>query len=196
MVTTTKERILEEAAKLFTEKGYEATSVQDIAQALGLSKAALYHHFRSKEEILYEISLKALRGLVRAGEEAMAHPDPEEALLRFMEAHARYFEENYPFFVTMLQGIKSLSPENRAATNELRDRHEANLRNILRRGVETGAFRPVDVALAGRAVLSLLNWMIRWFRPGGPKRAVEFARAYHDLVLRGLKDGDPGAQGA
>jgi len=47
----TRTRILEEAAKLFTEKGYEATSVQDLAEVLGLSKAALYHHFRSKEEV-------------------------------------------------------------------------------------------------------------------------------------------------
>ncbi|WP_018112026.1 TetR/AcrR family transcriptional regulator [Thermus igniterrae] len=189
MVTTTRDRILEEAAKLFTEKGYEATSVQDIAQALGLSKAALYHHFRSKEEILAEISLLALEGLLRAGEKALGTEDPREALRQFMEAHARFFEENYAFFVTMLQGIKSLSPENRARTVALRDRHEANLREILRRGMAQGVFRPVDVALAGRAVLSMLNWMIRWFRPGGPMRAEEVARGYFDLILRGLEDG-------
>ena len=189
MVTTTRDRILEEAAKLFTEKGYEATSVQDLAQALGLSKAALYHHFGSKEEILYEISLLALKGLVAAGEKALEVADPKEALRRFMEAHARYFEENYPFVVTMLQGIKSLSPENRLKTIALRDRHEENLRAILRRGVEQGVFREVDVALAGRAVLSMLNWMIRWFRPDGPMRAEEVARAYHDLILRGLERG-------
>lgn len=189
MVTPTRDRILEEAARLFTEKGYEATSVQDIAQALALSKAALYHHFRSKEEILFEISLLALEGLLRAGEGALRVEDPKEALLRFMEAHARYFEENYAFFVTMLQGIKSLSPENRARTVALRDRHEANLREILRRGVAQGAFRPVDVALAGRAVLSMLNWMIRWFHPGGPLRAEEVVRGYFDLILRGLEDG-------
>ena len=106
MVTTTRDRILEEAAKLFTEKGYEATSVQDLAQALGLSKAALYHHFGSKEEILYEISLLALKGLVAAGEKALEVADPKAALLRFMEAHARYFEENRPFFVAMLQGLQ------------------------------------------------------------------------------------------
>ncbi|RDI95000.1 TetR/AcrR family transcriptional regulator [Meiothermus sp. QL-1] len=189
MVTTTRDCILEEAARLFTEKGYEATSVQDIAQALGLSKAALYHHFRSKEEILFEVSLLALEGLLRAGEGALRVEDPKEALLRFMEAHARYFEENYAFFVTLLQGIKSLSPENRARTVALRDRHEANLREILRRGVAQGVFRPVDVALAGRAVLSMLNWMIRWFHPGGPLRAEEVARGYFDLILRGLEDG-------
>ncbi|GAA6734719.1 TetR/AcrR family transcriptional regulator [Thermus oshimai] len=182
----TRTRILQEAARLFTEKGYEATSVQDLAEALGLSKAALYHHFRSKEEILLEISLLALKGLVRAGEEALKVEDPKEALLAFMTAHARYFEENRPFFVAMLQGLESLSPEGRAKTVALRDRHEGNLRAILRRGVEEGAFRPVDVALAGRAVLSLLNWMIRWFKPGGPKRAEEVAREYFDLIHRGL----------
>ncbi|MCS7219213.1 MAG: TetR/AcrR family transcriptional regulator [Thermus sp.] len=193
MVVPTKDRILEEAAKLFTEKGYEATSVQDIAQAVGLSKAALYHHFAGKEEVLYAISLQALEGLVREGEKALALPDPAQALLRFMEGHARFFEENYPFFVTMLQGIKSLSPERRAETVALRDRHEANLRAILRRGVAMGVFRPLDVALTGRAIFSLLNWMIRWFRPGGPLRAEEVARGYFDLILRGIKHGDPGA---
>ena len=191
MIATTRTRILEEAAKLFTEKGYKTTSVQDIAQATGLSKAALYHHFRSKEEVLYEISLQALEGLIREGEKALSEPHPPLALLRFMEGHARFFEENHAFFVTMLQGIKSLSPEKREKTVALRDRHEANLRTILRRGIEAGVFRPVDVALAGRAVLSMLNWMIRWFRPGGPLRAEEVARMYFDLILRGLENENP-----
>lgn len=189
MVTTTKDRILEEAARLFTQKGYEATSVQDLAEVLGLSKAALYHYFRSKEEILYEVSLLALRGLVEAGERALEESDPKRALLTFMQGHARFFEENYPFFVTMLQGIQSLSPERRAQTVALRDRHEGNLRRILRWGMEEGAFRQVDVALAGRAILSMLNWMIRWFRPGGPMRAEEVAQFYFELILKGLEDG-------
>ncbi len=188
MLTTTRDRILEEAARLFTEKGYEATSVQDIAQALGLSKAALYHHFGSKEEILYEISLLALKGLVAAGEEALKIPDPKEALLRFMEGHARYFEENYPFFVTMLQEIKSLSPENRLKTIALRDRHEANLRAILRRGVEKGVFREVDVAGgAGGALHAQLDDPLVPAR--GAMRAEEVARGYYDLILRGLERG-------
>lgn len=189
MVTTTRDRILEEAARLFTQKGYEATSVQDLAEVLGLSKAALYHYFRSKEEILYEVSLLALRGLVEAGERALEESDPKRALLTFMQGHARFFEENYPFFVTMLQGIQSLSPERRAQTVALRDRHEGNLRRILRWGMEEGAFRQVDVALAGRAILSMLNWMIRWFRPGGPMRAEEVAQFYFELILKGLEDG-------
>jgi AcrR family transcriptional regulator len=187
---STKTRILQEAARIFTEKGYEGASMQDLAQALGLSKAALYHHFRSKEEILYQISLLALSELLARGERALEEKDPSRALLLFMEGHARYIEENHPFFVAMLQGLASLSPPHREETVRLRDRHEANLRRILERGMEAGVFRRVDVALAGRAVLSLLNWMIRWFRPGGPMRAEEVARAYWDLVLRGLQDGN------
>lgn len=188
MGTATRERILEEAARLFTEKGYEATSVQDLAEALGLSKAALYHHFRGKEEVLYEISHQALEGLLEEGKKALAVPDPREALLRFMEGHARFFEENRPFFVTMLQGLQSLSPEKQAPIIALRDRYEETLRTLLRRGMESGVFRQLDVALTARAVLSLLNWMIRWFRPGGPLRAEEVARFYFDLILRGLED--------
>ncbi|RTH04927.1 TetR/AcrR family transcriptional regulator [Thermus scotoductus] len=187
MGTATRNRILEEAARLFTEKGYEATSVQDLAEALGLSKAALYHHFRSKEEVLYEISLQALEGLCRQGERALSEPDPKVALLRFMEGHARFFEENRPFFVAMLQGLQSLSPEKRAVTIALRDRYEGMLRSILERGMALGVFRPLDVGLTARAILSLLNWMIRWFRPGGPLRAEEVARFYFDLILKGLE---------
>ncbi|WP_019550920.1 TetR/AcrR family transcriptional regulator [Thermus scotoductus] len=189
MGTATRNRILEEAARLFTEKGYEATSVQDLAEALGLSKAALYHHFRSKEEVLYEISQQALEGLLLEGKKALAVSDPREALLRFMEGHARFFEENRPFFATMLQGLQSLSPEKQGQIVTLRDQYEEILRTLLRRGMEKGVFRPVDVALAGRAVLSLLNWMIRWFHPGGPLRAEEVARFYFDLILKGLEDG-------
>ncbi|WP_038069237.1 TetR/AcrR family transcriptional regulator [Thermus scotoductus] len=189
MGTATRDRILEEAARLFTERGYEATSVQDLAEALGLSKAALYHHFRSKEEVLYEISLQALEGLRRQGERALSEPDPKVALLRFMEGHARFFEENRPFFVAMLQGLQSLSPEKRAVTIALRDRYEGKLRSILERGMALGVFRPLDVGLTARAILSLLNWMIRWFRPGGPLRAEEVARFYFDLIIKGLEHG-------
>lgn len=71
----------------------------------------------------------------------------------------------------------------------LRDRYEGLLRTILQRGMEEGAFRPLDVGLTARAILSLLNWMIRWFRPEGPLRAAEVARFYFDLILRGLEDG-------
>ncbi len=187
---STKTRILQEAARIFAEKGYEGASMQDLAQALGLSKAALYHHFRSKEEILYQISLLALSELLARGERALREKDPRRALLLFMEGHARYIEENHPFFVVMLQGLASLSLPHREETVRLRDRHEANLRRILQKGVDQGVFRPVDVALAGRAVLSLLNWMIRWFKPGGPMKAEEVARKYWDLVLRGLQDGN------
>ena len=187
---STKTRILQEAARIFAEKGYEGASMQDLAQALGLSKAALYHHFRSKEEILYQISLLALSELLARGERALREEDPRRALLLFMEGHARYIEENHPFFVVMLQGLASLSLPHREETVCLRDRHEANLRRILQKGVDQGVFRPVDVALAGRAVLSLLNWMIRWFKPGGPMKAEEVARKYWDLVLRGLQDGN------
>lgn len=97
MGTATRHRILEEAARLFTEKGYEATSVQELAEALGLSKAALYHHFPSKEEILYEISQEALKGLLREGEKALAAPTPQEALLRFMELTPAFLRKTGPF---------------------------------------------------------------------------------------------------
>lgn len=69
---------------------------------------------------------------------------------------------------------------------DLRERYEHLLRAIVAEGVARGEFRAVDAAMTGRAVLSMLNWMARWFHPGGPKTAPEFARVYVDLLLGGL----------
>ena len=119
------------------------------------------------------IIVRTLEGLRRHVSQATAQTSgPEEALARFMIAHADFFEDHYDGFLTMLVGYGGM--ENVvmiAEAQKLRDEHEQALRHIIADGIAKGAFRPIDIDVTSRAVLSMLNWMVRWFKPGKGRRA-------------------------
>lgn len=183
-----RERILQEAAVLFARSGFDASSLNELAEEIGISKAGIYHYFKTKQDVYDAIIIQTLRGLFDAVSGRVAEAsDPYDRLLLFMTAHAEYFERNYWAFRAMLVSFTSMSePEPRREAADLRERYERLLRGILSDGVAQGRFREVDPADAGRMVLSLLNWMARWFRPGGAKTAPEVARDYADLLMRGM----------
>jgi TetR/AcrR family transcriptional regulator, cholesterol catabolism regulator len=183
-----RERILEEAAVLFARSGFDASSLNELAEEIGISKAGIYHYFKTKQDVYDAIIVQTLQGLFDTVSARVAdESDPYDRLLAFMMAHADYFEHNYWAFRAMLVSFTSMSASGpRREATDLRERYEQLLRGILAEGVAQGAFRDVDPADAGRMVLSLLNWMARWFHPGGPKTAPEVARDYADLLIRGL----------
>jgi len=176
------------AAELFARDGFENVRLDQIAEALGISKAGIYHYFRAKQEILEAIVVNALDGLTDAVLTATAQAaGPRERLVAFMTAHSDYFEANYWAFMTMLVGFGGIrSPVRRGPVVGRRDRYEGLLRQILADGIASGDFRPVDVATVSRAVLSLLNWMARWFDPEGSERASDLALRYVELLLDGI----------
>jgi TetR/AcrR family transcriptional regulator, cholesterol catabolism regulator len=183
-----RDRVIACAAELFARDGFENVPLDQIAEALGISKAGIYHYFRAKQEILEAIVVSALDGLTDAVLAATAQAaGPRERLIAFMTAHADYFEANYWAFMTMLVGFGGIrSPVRRGAVVGRRDRYEGLLRQIVADGIASGDFRPMDVATVSRAVLSLLNWMARWFDPEGSERASELAQRYVELLLDGI----------
>lgn len=189
-VDNPRQHILEHAARLFAEKGYETSSLNELAAAIGVSKAAVYHYFETKQQIYDAIILETLSGLVARVTEAVGEErGAKKKLERFMTAHARYFEEHRHGFVVMLVGFSGMaSSEFRAEAMALRDEHERLLREIIEEGVASGEFRDVNVVMTGRAVLSLLSWMVRWFRPGGGASAEELVVEYYKLLLGGLQN--------
>ncbi|WP_306224926.1 TetR/AcrR family transcriptional regulator [Bosea beijingensis] len=188
-IANARDRILDNAARLFARNGYDGTSLGDLATSVGVTKAAIYHYFPNKQEIYAAIIVRTLEGLRHHVSQAMAQvAAPEEALARFMTAHADFFEDHYDGFLAMLVGYGGM--ENvvmLAEAQKLRDEHEQALRQIIANGIAKRAFRPVDVDVTSRAVLSMLNWMVRWFKPGKGRRAASFAQDYFDLMLGGLR---------
>ncbi len=186
-------RILDEAAALFAREGYDATSLGRLAEAVGVTKAAIYHYFPSKQDIYEAIIVQTLEGLLAHVRPAVAAaPEPRAALAGFMRAHADYFEAHHDGFAALLVGYGGM--RNRALIEQaqtLRAEYEALLRGVIARGVTEGAFRDLDPAVTSRAVLSMLNWMVRWFRPGQGRKASDFAQDYCDLILRGMNATTP-----
>ena len=183
-----RERIMHEASILFARSGYDASSLNDLAEEAGISKAGIYHYFKSKQDVYDAIIIKTLEGLfdhVSAAVESAA--EPREKLRAFMMAHATFFEHNYWAFCCMLVTFGGMSESvSRHEAAALRERYEHLLRGLIAEGVKLGQFRQVDPADTGRAVLSMLNWMARWFHLGGAKTAVQIVEGYADLILGGL----------
>lgn len=183
--------ILRESAKLFAANGYDGTSMQDIASAVGIKKASIYHFFADKAEIhstivvlsltrLTELVQDRQRGLVRAADRVEA----------FARAHAQHIAESAPFYFTAALGYNEIvDPSAKAKVQRMRDGYEEALRGIIREGIQAGEFRELDVKLAARAIISCLNWMARWWRPDGPDSAETIASDYVKLIIRGFLPG-------
>lgn len=186
--TPRKEEILDVAAAMFAEHGFDAVSLTDIANAVGLSKATLYHYFSRKEEILGTIVVSTIRDLNAYIEQAIARATtPEARLIAFLEAQADFFELHQHRFQVLVTRFSNLTePKLRDQAVEWRVNYENTIKGIIRDGVTAGAFHTDRLNSVVRAVLASVYWLARWYRPDGPQRARDIARAYADVVLYGV----------
>jgi TetR/AcrR family transcriptional regulator, cholesterol catabolism regulator len=186
--TARRDEILDVAAELFAEHGYEAVALADIARAVGLSKATLYHYFDRKEAILGTIVVTTIRELNAFVDAAVAGvAPPEERLAVFLEAQAEFFERHQTWFQVLLMRFSSLTePKLRDAAVEWRVKYENTIKRIIHDGIAAGAFATASPNSVVRAVLASLYWLARWYRPNGPRRAREIAREYANVLLYGV----------
>lgn len=180
--------ILRESAKLFAANGYDGTSVQDIASAVGIKKASIYHFFADKAEIHSTIVVASITRLAALVEERQRGSRTAAGKVEaFARAHAQHISESAPFYFTAALGYREIrDPDAKAKVQRMRDGYEETLRAIIRAGIESGEFRELDVKLAARAIISCLNWMARWWRPNGPESAETIASNYVELIIRGF----------
>jgi AcrR family transcriptional regulator len=179
--------IIQAAAQVFRQKGYQAASMKDIANAVGLQKASLYHHVTSKQEILVEILDQALDLLIADMQAVIdSGGPPEEQLRKAMRAYVSRVTQEASLAAVLQLEHRNLEPRIRARHVARRDRYDDLWRRLIRRGVETGAFRKVDENMVSFALLGVQNWMITWYRPEGRLSALEIADQFADLFLRGL----------
>ena len=183
----TREGILEAAARIFSEKGFHATSMQDIADAVNLQKASLYHHFSSKQEILVDILDHALDLINSRLEFVLSQSlSPGEKLRQAMVSYFQTIAENQNLAVVLLLELKSLDPELKARQASRREKFEGLWRDLISEGKQQGVFNDVDPSLTGRAILGVMNWTVTWYRRDGPRSAREIADLFADLLLNGL----------
>lgn len=178
--------ILHAALRAFRENGYHTTTLDDIAERLGVRKTALYHYFPDKESILYECHRESL------GEIARMIEDAEGCCERASEKLAYLIREHVRVMTETLEGsplafeVPALSPERRAEIIAARDRYERVLRDLVLEGIREGEFEQVDPKIAVFAILGAINWIARWYRPEGAIHAAELGSKFADYLVGGL----------
>ena len=183
----TRDDILEAAAQVFRQKGFHGASMQDIAEAVNLQKASLYHHVSSKQEILLALLDHALELLSERISPISAQKIPADKKLREMiYGYLKILTENTDLSAVLLFEHRSLERKQHARHVPNRDKFEALWRNVVEEGVAAKLFKCDDPALATRAILGILNWTLTWYRPDGLQTIEQIADHYSNLLLNGL----------
>ncbi len=194
--------ILTAAAACFTDKGFVATSIDDVARAMGATKGRVYHYWRSKLDLFVDVvrfSLDLIFIKVSAAEGTGA---PEDRMGRMLRAHLASILRDQPFHRCALQGVDmhlraATTPEQREALKDiiaLRDRHEKLFERVLRDGQETGVFAPGRPGVMVRTLLPALNGAVFWHRKRDEETEAdrqELIEGIASFALRGL-GADPG----
>ena len=183
----TREDILEAAAQVFRQKGFHGASMSDIAAAVNLQKASLYHHVSSKQEILVEILDQALQLLLeRISSITIQNISADKKLQLMIREYLQILVDNIDLATVLLFEHRALERRQQSRHIPNRDKFEGLWREVIAEGVRTKIFQCDDPALAARALLGLLNWTITWFRPDGPKSIEQVADNYSKMLLNGL----------
>ena len=177
--------ILHAALRAFRENGYHATTLDDIAEHVGVRKTALYHYFPDKEAILYACHRESLNEIRRVMKEAMKLETATERLGYVIREHVRVITGNLDGSPLALE-VPALSTERQAEIVAARDRYERDLRKLVEQGVESGEFRQVDSKIAAFVILGAINWIARWYRPEGALHAPELGTEFVDHLMGGL----------
>jgi AcrR family transcriptional regulator len=191
MVELSRRRAIEDvASELFRSHGYAATSVRDIARALDIQGPSLYAHVTSKEDVLWAIVDRAASRFEAAAAAALAsrgRATPSEALEALVRAHVRVIVDDLGAAGVFVHEWRALGAERREAVLARRDAYERRFRELVADGIASGEFQLTDPALAATAILSALNGIPAWYRPGGRLSAERVADQFVDLVLRMLQ---------
>jgi AcrR family transcriptional regulator len=181
--------ILDAAARLFIERGLGGTSMQDIAEALGVTRTAVYYYFKNKEQILVTFSERILLAAKDFAAQLATRTDldPVEALQRLVEHHTRLILSHPLEFRVGDRHELYLPPKHRAAVQAARRSVLENFTRMIERGIRTGHLRMVDARIAAFSLIGMCNWAAWWYQPGGRLSAKEIAAVVADLAVHSLK---------
>ena len=190
-VAAVQSRLLDAAVDLFAEKGFDGTSVQEIVARAEVTKGAMYHYFRSKDDLLYAIYhgliSQQLAGLDRI---LAAGPPPAEALRAIIVDLVETTTARLAEAAVFAREQHKLAAEPMAALRAQRRRYHEGVRDLIAAGQRDGAFAPVASAeTVTLMVFGIVNQLPQWYQPGGPKRPRELADEIANFVLAALSRG-------
>ncbi len=183
----TKATIRKAALRMFAERGYNAVSMRDLADAVGMRQGGLYNHFEGKQALLFDLMESHMVALLAELDEAMADASGTRARLEAFVRHHVAHHLNYPddVFLAYME-IRSLDSGNRARIVALRNRYEHVLREILEDGGAEGLFSIGDAAVHARMLLAMMTGVTVWYRDNGRLSRGEAVELYLVAALQSV----------
>ncbi|MCK5892596.1 TetR/AcrR family transcriptional regulator [Aeromicrobium sp.] len=188
-----RRQMVQAAAVLFKEKGFEATTLADIGEAVGVDRASIYYYVESKKELLLEavtgvssLNLDLAKSL--AGQQHLA---TAERIRMFILSTLRTYDENYPqVYVYIQENMAKVAPDDEPWAKEMARQvveFESLIDELIREAIEDGTFRPgLDPRLTAKALWGMLNWTHRWHRPDGSTTVEQIAENFSEIFLAGV----------
>jgi AcrR family transcriptional regulator len=175
------------AAGIMCRKGYEATSMNDIADAVGLTKAGMYHYIRGKEHLLFEIMSYAMdmvdQNVIGPAQEIA---DPEERLRLIVELHAKRILEVGGEVTILLEEMWALTPPHRRTIQSRKRVYFEMIRHTLEELAEADKLRQVDPTVATFSLLGMVNWISRWYRRDGKLSVDAVLRDFSEIAMNSV----------
>jgi len=183
-------QIIRKSANLFRIKGFPATSIRDIGDSMGLTSAALYYHFKNKDEVLLGIMEQGLEVVTGAVQEAVDRESDVISKLRAaVRAHIQMSLEHQDYAAVLLQDVRHLSEASRETVVAKRDAYEAIWTNLLSTAASKGILRTdLDLHLLRLMIFGTLNLVTNWYRPEGEYNPQQIADTYFDYIFHGITE--------
>ena len=180
-----RERVLEEATKLFYERGFQGSSIDAIADRLSVTKPFIYTYFDNKHALLEAIYERAVKNLNSGVDDIFSvdHP-PEEQLRLLVEFYVRQNIESRELTAIFLNEERNLSAEKLAEIRAEQREFDRKLTALIRKGVKAGTFSVEDPAMASLSISGMVRWVHRWYAPEGRLDADQICRSLATLALR------------
>ncbi len=179
--------ILAVAARLFREKGYPYTSLDDITREIGVTKPAIYYYFKAKEDILYEICVTQIKRLMnQAHAIAATDLDIAEKIRKIFAGHIMEFHINRDVAESYWREAAHLSLERRKEVSNMLKQYEYFIRDHVDQGIAEGVFRPINTRQVVRGIGGMVFTIGNWYRPEGPDDINTIIDAYVDFIMNGL----------
>lgn len=179
-------QIIEAATRCFQDKGYVATTLNDIADAVQLQKPTLYHYLKNKNELLFLVLKNTAESYNQALEMVVASGNsPRGKMDQAIRQHI-HLQLEHPGTVTLFRDVGELDKPYRREIRQALKRYRELLQEILRQGIEAGQFQPRDTSMTALFVLGAINFVHRWYREGGSRSIPEIAEFYSHTLLQSL----------
>ncbi|WP_436376766.1 TetR/AcrR family transcriptional regulator [Cytobacillus sp. BC1816] len=185
-----KEKITEKSIRLFDQKGFSETSIQDIVDSIGVTKGTFYYYFSSKEELLMDIHLRYIDDMLANQHEILADASKscKDKLFAIVQMLLRNIKTQGASAKVFFREMRNLSDESLSEIIPKRDEFRLNIEKLIEDGKQNGEFRTnLNSPIIAFGILGVTNWSYQWFNPDGSISDQEVAEIFTEMILKGIE---------